>query len=359
MYRFNAIGLSLLLTALSAVGAQESRKTKPSDDPRWLPFVGCWSRTADASSATQFTCVKPGTGSSADILTIANGVIDSREHLTVDGQPHPIDKDGCTGSETATWASSGNRVYIGSAYTCGGNLHGRSTRMFAILPNGVWLEVRDVHSGGGWVETVTRFHDAGLPAAVPADIRSEISHRELAIATARAAASAPASSSDVAEAARSVDTAVVQSWLSARGQAFVRDESVAATQPNAIHVYEGSTAPSPAAAPPAEMVDTGCDPFGCYAPNIYSSYNGTVFSPYARPYGFGYPAYYGGFIAPIVIVHGRPARGRPPVIHPLPGHGPIGRPFGHTPVGGSPPPRRPTTPVVNSPHVGLQSRGRP
>ena len=360
MYRFNAIGLALLLTAYGAIGAQEFRKTKPAEDARWLPFVGCWSRTTDVTASSQLTCVKPGSGSTADIVTISNGGIDSREHLTVDGQAHPIDKGGCSGSETATWASSGNRVYIGSAYSCAGNLHGRSTRMFAILPNGVWLEVRDVHSGGGWVETVTRFHDAGLPASVPADIRSEISHRELAVATARAAASAPASASDVAEASRSVDTAVVQSWLSARGQAFVRDESAVAAQPDVVHVYEGSAASAPAAAPPGEMLDTGCDPFGCYAPNVYSSYNGAIFSPYARPYGFVYPPYYGGFIAPVVVVHGRPVRGRPPVIHPLPGHGPIGRgPLGHTPVGASPPPRTPTTPVVNSPRVGLPSRGRP
>ena len=359
MFRSNVVGLTFLLAACSALGAQESRKTKPAEDARWLPFIGCWSRTADVNATAQLTCVKPGTGSSADIVTITNGVVDSRERLTVDGQPHPIDKDGCSGSQTATWASSGNRVYIGSAYSCGGNLHGRSTRMFAILPNGVWLEVRDVHAGGGWVETVTRFHDAGLPVAVPADVRSEISHRELAVATARAAASAPASSSDIAEASRSVDTAVVQSWLSARGQAFARDSVVVASQTNVVQVYEGSPARAPAAAPAGEMLDTGCDPFGCYAPNVYSSFNGAAYTPYA-PYMYGYPPYYSGFIAPIVVIHGRPARGRPPVIRPPPGHGPIGHsPFGHTPVGGAPP-RSPTTrPVVQSPHVGLQSRGRP
>ena len=32
MYRFNAIGLALLLTAYGAIGAQEFRKTKPAED---------------------------------------------------------------------------------------------------------------------------------------------------------------------------------------------------------------------------------------------------------------------------------------------------------------------------------------
>jgi len=356
-------GVSLVVVASVALGAQEARAAKPTGDSRWLPYVGCWSRTADISATSQFVCVKPGSGSTADVITITNGTIDSRERIDVDGQPHPIDKDGCSGSQTATWASSGSRIYVGSAYSCG-SLHGRSTRMFAILPSGVWLEVRDVHAGGGWVETVTRFHDAGLPTSVPADIRSEISHRELAVATARAAASGPASASDIAEAARSVDTAVVQSWLSARGQAFAGDAAAVASQGGAVQVYRGTPAPAPVveAAPATPMVDTGCDPFGCYAPNVYSGYNGVVYSPYVRSYGYAYPAYYPGFLAPVVVVHGS-TRGRPPVIRPPAGHGPVGQsPFGHTPVGAAPPrvPSGPhAQPIVANPRMGMPSRTRP
>ena len=354
-------GAAVVLVVATAVGQQKS--TAPAEDARWLPYVGCWSRTADVGATSQFVCVKPGPGSVADIVSISNGAIDSRERIEVDGQPHPIDKDGCTGSQTATWATSGSRIYVGSAYTCG-TLHGRSTRMFAMLPSGVWLEVRDVHAGGGWVETVTRFHDAGLPTSIPAELRSEISHRELAVATARAAASAPVSPSDIAEASRSVDTAVVRSWLTARGQSYAGDSTVVATQESGVQVYRGAPAPTPAAtpAPAPQMLDTGCDPFGCYAPNVYSSYNGIVYSPYVRPYVYAYPPYYPGFMAPIVVVHGS-TRGKPSIIRPPAGHGPIGRgTVGHSPVGAAPPrgPAIPRTqPVVASPRGGMPSRVRP
>jgi hypothetical protein len=353
------LAVAIAACALSSTAAQAQRKNaQPTVDARWLPYIGCWSRTADASASAALTCVKPGAGSSADIITVTNGTIDSREHLVVDAQPHAIDKDGCSGTQTATWASSGNRIYVGSAYTCGNSLRGRSTRMFAILPSGVWLEVRDVHAGGGWVETVTRFHDAGLPTSVPADIRSEISHHELAVTTARAAASAPATASDIAEASRSVDTAVVQSWLSARGQAYVGDAPVVATQTNTVRVYEGSPAPQPAPAP--QMVEPPCDQFGCYDANVYSSYNGTVFTSYARPYVYAYPPYYPGFIAPVVVVRGSPNRGRPPVIRPPAGHGPVGHsPLGHTPIGAAPPRIPATHPTGHTPRTGPPMRGRP
>ena len=99
-------GLVWVLAASAGVGAQQPRTKQTADDPRWLAYVGCWSRTADPATTSQLTCVTPGPGSAADIITITNGTIDARERLDVDGQPHPIDKDGCTGSQTANTARS-------------------------------------------------------------------------------------------------------------------------------------------------------------------------------------------------------------------------------------------------------------
>jgi hypothetical protein len=349
-----------------SAGAQTQRSASATtDDARWYPWIGCWQRSGEGAS-TRYTCVKPSSDGSADILTIANGAVESREHLVVDGVPHPIDRDGCRGSQTATWASSGNRIYIGAAYSCSGGMHGRSTRMFAILPSGIWLELRDVHSGGGWAETITRFHDVGVPASVPADVRSEISRRELAIATARAAASAPVSASDIAEATRSVDTVVVQSWLAARGQAFAVDSvGPGGAQAPLPRVYsEPSPTPSqPAPRPEYSAAPMGCDAFGCYEPNVYSSYNGYVYSPYVQRYVYYGSPYYVPYLAPLIVVRGGargPTRGhavgaQPPVIH-TPGGaqrpmrpGPVAQ----TPVNHAPPP------AGHTPPRGMPARIRP
>jgi hypothetical protein len=363
------LALGLALPQLAAAQSQRAATRAP-EDARWYPWIGCWQQSGTTDAAAQITCVRPGSGPSADILTVINGVVESREHLIVDGQPHPIDRDGCKGSQTATWSSSGNRIYIGGAYSCAGSLNGRSSRMLAILPSGVWLDVRNVRSGGGWVETVTRFHDAGLPATVPAAIRSEISHRGLAITTARASASAPVSASDIAEATQAVDTAVVQSWLAARGQGFVSGAAGEMSNPSGVPVFAGSSpapAAQPAAAPQPEYSssDARCDAFGCYERNGYSTYNGYVYSTHVRPYyGFA-PSYYVPFAAPVVVIRGggrTTPRGhstgaRPPVIHNPGGYRPGGQipgvygPSGHRPVT--------QTPSGQSPRGGVPSRIRP
>ena len=352
--------VAIVLGASTTAYAQRAAN-QPTDDTRWYPWVGCWQKSGETGASARFTCVKPGSEGSADILTIANGAVESREHLVVDGAAHPIDKDGCRGSQTATWASSGHRIYIGAAYSCAGSLYGRSTRMFAILPSGVWLEVRDVHSGTGWVETITRFHDAGLPTSIPSDVRLEISRRELAVATARAAASGPASESDIAEATRSVDTVVVQSWLAARGQAFAADSNTTAGAPALARVYsEPSPAPQPQRAEYA-TAPMGCDAYGCYQPNAYSSYNGYVYySPFVQRY-----VYYGAYVpylAPLIVVRGTPrgpVRGnpfgvRPPVIHSPGAARPVqAGPAAQTPVNHAPPPSG------RNPPRGMPNRARP
>ena len=357
---FTVLILSAAASALAAPHAAAAQKATagPSTttraathavDVRWYPWIGCWQRTADVGPGGALTCVVPAVGaSSVDIVTIANGSVESREHLVVDGRPHPTEKDGCTGSQTATWASSGARLYIGSAYTCAGELHGRSSTLYAILPTGEWVDARTVESGGGRVLTVTRYHDAGLPSTVPASVRSEIAHHALAATTARASAGASVSQTEIAEAQRAVDTVVVQAWLTARAQGYAANTSAPPPpQPvGEVRVYQ-SAPPMPAPPGMERLPSTRipvCDASGCYVENPYSDFNGISYVPYS-PYaggwagGYYYPYPY---IAPIVVIRGGsrfggrpPMQGRPPVIHMPPGRPPAG-PSGVHPV--QPPP---------------------
>jgi hypothetical protein len=354
-------GVGALAAQRPATPSASAAPARRAVDVRWYPWIGCWQRTTDVTPAAGLTCVVPAEGASAvDVLAIANGSIESRERIVVDARPHPIDRDGCTGSQTATWATSGARVYLGAAYTCGAALHGRSSTLYAILPSGDWLETRDVRSGGGRVLTVTRYRDAGLPATVPTAVRSEIAHHALAAATARASAGASVSANDVAEAERAVDTAVVQAWLTARAQGYATaaTATAAGTAPQAapavtqVRVYEGTPPRPPALEPmPSSRVPV-CDASGCYVENQYSDFNGFSYVPYS-PYPTMYPgAYYVPYVTPIVVIRGgsrfdghRPVGGRPPVIH---------VPFGHQQTGPSG-----IRPVQPAPGGRIAPRGRP
>ena len=343
----------------TASGAQ--RATSRAVDVRWYPWVGCWQRTTDMPGAA-LTCFVPAEGASAvDLITVVNGTVESREHLVADGRPHPIEKDGCTGSQTVTRATTGARVYIGSTYTCAGDIHGRSSTLYAILPTGEWIDAREVESGGGRVLNITRYRDAGLPSTVPSSVRSALARHALTATTARASAGASVSESEVADALRAVDSAVVRAWLTARAQGYASGTSGGAAPPPPVQVrvYQGTPPAAPQQALerfPTARVPT-CDASGCYVENPYSDYNGISYVPYPAyptmstgyyyesPYAFGYYPY----SYPIVVygAGGRfgfggrgPGRGGAPMIRGLPGSRPQG-PSGIHPVQPRPPGGRP------------------
>lgn len=315
-------------TVLLLFGAGTLR-AQSSGDARWSAWLGCW-RTADSDGPT--TCVVPAARASAvDVLTIVNGQIDSRYRIDADSQPHPVDRAGCRGTETASWSPTGRRVYRRADLVCPGGVNGTSTTLMAISTDGEWLNVEGVRAGTGSLERLDRFHDAGLPTTIPKDVRAAISRRQLAIATARAAAAAPVTEADVLEANAMVAPGVVRSWLAEAGAAAVMAELASPprqTQPTYPDVTAGGAQYAPV-----------CVPAGCYAPNPYSEYNGYSMYPYgvyssfysANPWGFGYSV-------PLIIVRG----GTRPPIHvgrEPPRHEPPRRePSRHEPM--APPPPR-------------------
>src|SRR5690348_16414456 len=164
-------------------------------DARWTAWLGCWAPDSSAvlggTAASSVTCLVPVAGSSAvDALTIVRGAIASRDRLTMSARPHPIDGQGCHGTEAVTWSASGRRTYLRSAYTCTGGTRGTSSSIYAFTPRGEWLRATEIRSGDGAITSVERLREVGVPDVVPASAQRAIDRQQLAITTARAAAAA-------------------------------------------------------------------------------------------------------------------------------------------------------------------------
>ena len=152
--------------------------------------------------------------------------------------------------------------------------------MFAILPSGVWLEVRDVHSGGGWVETVTR----STTLACRRRFRRTYDQRSL-VASSRSRRRAP-------RRARRFRRAISPRRLGPSTPPScshgLRREGRDSLDPNArgtdgerlaratSHESIPSRRASPAPRPEYHRHRVGATPFGCYERTCIPSYNGYV-----------------------------------------------------------------------------------
>jgi hypothetical protein len=333
-----SIGLVAALLVASAVSAGAQQTQLASADGRWTPWVGCWQASSrDAltqevapNKSLPVVCVVPATGSAAvDLVTFTGGTPSTPERVDANGSRRAVDREGCTGWETAQFSSDAKRIYLHSEHQCSGNRTRTSNGIMSISPNGEWLDVQsvkvDAHNG----VRVVHYGRVPTPASLSADMKASLEGRQLATTTAVIAVSDSVRIADVIDATKNVDPLVVQTWLAQRGQGFhmdakrltqladakvpgnVIDVMVALSYPQAFAINlaqaDGQVTPM---GRPGQVADVDEDRNG---PIVYMNWdpfytNGYGYGSYGyNRYGYGYGYGYGGYAGnwyggPVVIV---------------------------------------------------------
>lgn len=205
--------------AMSLVaGAAHAQAQTRDVDARWRAWTGCWTPT----STTQRTltmekstvCVLPAEGQSAvELISVVGSKVVSRTRVQADGLPHPVEREGCTGTEMATWSATGTRVYTTESVTCDGGVTRQGRGVMSFSPMYEWLDVRGVSTGEAAGVAVARFEPMVDTAGLPAEVLPAFALRGPAANNAILAASAPLTLSDIADVAISVDSGVAATWL--------------------------------------------------------------------------------------------------------------------------------------------------
>jgi hypothetical protein len=343
-YRKSMAAVLLVALAAGTSGAQQVI------GPKFQGWLGCWSGAPEVDGvvslvvAPTLVCITPTLDPNAvDVSTISNGKILSTQKLDASGQERPLEAKGCTGVQSATWSADERRIYLKSSAQCGG-MPRTTSGILAMSPKGEWLDVQQVTAGGGENVRVMRYHDAGLPNSVPAEILDVLSDRGVATQGARIAAGAMVGRSAVLEASRAVPPAVVEAWVLERGQPFALDAEElialadAGVSPRVTDAMVAVSNPKEFAVSHRELampVDTtvvgsrlhvyldrndpfawGYDPYGYYGYGYRRGYGYNGYGYGGNPYGNGYNGYGYGYGAPVIVVtreteapHGRRVKG--------------------------------------------------
>ena len=218
LVRVSALAAVLLAASARVAGGQSA--IYGAGLQAWL---GCWSAEAWAArvgEAPPIVCIVPTADRNlADVLTVHDGRIVSRETLDASGRPRAIDADRCTGTRGATWSRDGRRLFVRSSARCAG-VTSSTSGILTITAAGDWLDVEGVAAGGAASVRVARYREVAAPSGLPSSVRSALRAQSLATRSARLASAAPVRAEDVLEASRAVDSTVLAAWILERGQRF-------------------------------------------------------------------------------------------------------------------------------------------
>lgn len=345
------------------VSAAASTSASAQVDSRWRAWTGCWAPQgqSQAISREALVCVLPTEKASAvEIASVVGGKLADRSRVDADGQPHTVERDGCTGSSTARWSQTGTRVHISESFSCSGGPTRTGTGVMSFTQQYEWLDVRGMSSGGMAGVAVARYQPVLDTTGLPDEAKAVVSARGVASNTAMLAASAPLSLADIADVATSTDSGVAATWLAERTRGVrltiegkqlvaladqgvpgsVIDVVVALAHPQTFALNAGTPAMM-------QQPKTGGRTAADYSywrrfPSYYGFYGYSSWDPFYdfySPYGYGiyrstlggyYGGYYGGWYGgayypgytPIVVVtrggddtgitsqHGRVVKGR-------------------------------------------------
>jgi hypothetical protein len=320
-------GIALLgiPAAASAAGAQEA-----AEDPRWLPWIGCWEAQgsgAGEEDQTPLVCVSYlEEADGVEIATWVDGAVLAREELRTDGARVVVAEGGCEGEQWAEWSEDGRRLFLLSEMSCGEGMTRATRGVLAIQDSGrQWLEIHAVTAAEGEpLLGVTTFRPASQEAVARAGVRPADEGRRLAVSTARSLAARAMEPDDVAEAVREVGPEVTRALVVEAGEPFaldaatlrrlkddgvpeeVLDVMVAVTWPERFAIDGGTR--------DAEYLAEQQRATGPRSRTIHLGYGGGYYSPYGfgyrssfgygySPYGYGGWGYPGGYWrTPVVIV---------------------------------------------------------
>lgn len=187
-------------------------------DARWLPWLGCWT---EVGSPGEMLCVRPAAGAEGmELVTVRGDEVAAIRHLRADGTARETSREGCAGTESATFSSDGHRLYLRSELHCEGGLERQGTGLVAMVSPTEWIRVETVEVAGESAAVTERYREAPDGAAQAAGLVDVTDGREMAVSSARRAAASRLNPDDLIEASRHVDTEAVRTWIAEQDEAL-------------------------------------------------------------------------------------------------------------------------------------------
>ncbi len=196
-------------------------------DPRFQPWMGCWTPSSQSTGAgggqspkpPSMACVVPSTTitGSVDLVVFDSANVATRAAVPLPGTRIAKSIDGCSGTETATWMPDDRRLLMQAELACGRGAKRLETGLMTMSSAGEWMQVQHLDVGGNSATSVMTLRyvvdSLGEWARLGASAAPSTQSLRLAVG-------APLLHSDVLAVAKRAPAALTEAWLTETRQQF-------------------------------------------------------------------------------------------------------------------------------------------
>jgi hypothetical protein len=222
------LSAALALAAAPAGLAAQATPASSGTGAGWTAWYGCWAAALDAddapaptgAAANRRVCVLPAAGEAVELRSIEDGRVVRRDTVDASGARRPRTREGCRGSERASWSNDRRRVFTESEYACEGGVTRTARGVLALTTDGQWLDVRALYAAGPARVQVARFRPVTTRTGELPDVDALIASRGMSIDAARGAAGAALTPDGVVEATQRAGGDLTAAWIATVGEPF-------------------------------------------------------------------------------------------------------------------------------------------
>lgn len=334
----NKINTPRFLTVAAAAALWVAIGATPAaaqEDARWLPLTGCWQPLAPIAEdgaempEAELLCVTTNAQGGVDMNSYEGTELLGTVTMFADGQARSVEREGCTGTETAQFAEDRRFITVENAYTCDGEFEGRTAGLIAMVTPYEWINVQIFDADGDEATGVMRYTRADNRVVEAAGITLD-EDRALAVSRARMSVARELTVGDIIAASTVVHPKALEAWVVEQGDlmpvdaddllrmskanvpANVIDMAVATSHPTRFAIQQGQQVEGRSDQYDRRRRRLGFFPgsFGYLGWTRHGGYGyGYGYSPYGYSSlygygygGYGYGGYYNGGYRPVIVV---------------------------------------------------------
>jgi hypothetical protein len=181
------------------------------DDPRWLPWLGCWQSAVERLAGDSARVCFVPSGAGVKMLTVVADDASTDQVIVADAIDRALEEPSCSGFTRAEWSKRASLLYTRASLNCSNSAAQKVWGLHLITAGPTWIDIQAIEAPNRDAVRTRRYARMSVPASLGDALPDSLLAR--ASTAAERLARTPLSVEDIIEASGKVASSALEAAL--------------------------------------------------------------------------------------------------------------------------------------------------